>query len=83
MIPDLQYGYTTGLLLSFFLVLGLVLVLDLLFSSANILSVLSLAARLGTDKIGDFNAARQHHYLLTRKVYDGIKKFTDPYVVYE
>ena len=70
--------------MSFFLVLGLVLILDLLFSSANILNVLTLATRLGSGEIGDLTAqARQHEDLLTRKVYAGLINFMDPYVVYE
>ena len=80
--PDLEYGYTTGLLMSFFLVLGLVLILDLMFSSANILNALSVVTNLGKDDIGNA-LARNNQEILTRKVYDGIYKFMDPYVVYE
>lgn len=82
LIPDLENGYTTGLLMSFFLVLGLVLILDLMFSSANILNALSLVTNLGKDDIGD-TSARDHQEILTRKVYDALNKFMDPYVVYE
>merc|ERR1712025_771551 len=78
-IPDLEHGYTTGLLMSFFLVLGLVLILDLMFSSANILSALSLVTNLGKDDIGDA-LARNDQEILTRKVYDALNKFMDPYV---
>ena len=70
--------------MSFFLVLGLVLILDLMFSSANILNALSLVTNLGKDDIGDDALARNaNQTLLTRKVYDAIYRFMDPYVVYE
>ena len=68
--------------MSFFLVLGLVLILDLMFSSANILNALSVVTNLGKDDIGN-DSAKNHQEILTRKVYDGIYKFMDPYVVYE
>ena len=69
--------------MSFFLVLGLVLILDLMFSSANILNALSVATNLGKDDIGNDTLARNHEDILTRKVYDAIYKFMDPYVVYQ
>ena len=68
--------------MSFFLVLGLVLMLDLMFSSANILNALSLVTQLGKDDIAN-EQAREQQDLLTRKVYDGFRKYMDPYVVYE
>ena len=37
---------------------------------------------LGKDDIGD-TSARDHQEILTRKVYDALNKFMDPYVVYE
>ena len=75
MIPDLQHGYTTGLLLSFFMVLGLVLILDLVFSSASILNVLSLSngVELGhTEGRALTSWQRQHEDMLTSKVYGGL-----------
>ena len=43
---------------------------------------LSLVTNLGKDDIGD-TSARDHQEILTRKVYDALNKFMDPYVVYE
>ena len=68
--------------MSFFLVLGVVLMLDLIFTSANILNALPWVTNLGKDNIGD-QASRDNQDLLTRRVYNGIKKFVEPYVVYE
>ena len=68
--------------MSFFLVLGLVLILDLMFSSANILNALSLVTKLGKDVIGN-EQAREQKELLTRNAYDGFRKYMEPYVVYE
>ena len=67
--------------MSFFLVLGLVLILDIMFSSANILNTLSMVTNLGKDNIGE--EPREQPDLLTRQVYEGIWKFMEPYVVYE
>ena len=53
-----------------------------MFSSANILNALSVVTNLGKDDIGNA-LARNNQEILTRKVYDAIYKFMDPYVVYE
>ena len=45
LLPSLDEGYVGGLLMSFFLVLGLTLTLDLVFSGSNILKVLTLRQR--------------------------------------
>ena len=54
--------------MSFFLVLGLVLLLDIIFSSANILGVLKLVTQLGKDDIGD-DRARETQTMLTHAAY--------------
>ena len=45
LLPSLDEGYVGGLLMSFFLVLGLTLTLDLVFSGSNVLKVLTLRQR--------------------------------------
>ena len=62
--------------MSFFLVLGLVLLLDIIFSSANILGVLKLVTQLGKDDIGD-DRARETQKLLTQNIFDAIEKYTE------
>ena len=62
--------------MSFFLVLGLVLLLDIIFSSANILGVLKLVTQLGKDDIGD-DRARETQNMLTRNIFDAIEKYTE------
>ena len=62
--------------MSFFLVLGLVLLLDIIFSSANILGVLKLVTQLGKDDIGD-DRARETQNILTRNIFDAIEKYTE------
>ena len=62
--------------MSFFLVLGLVLLLDIIFSSANILGVLKLVTQLGKDDIGD-DRARETQTMLTQKIFDAIEKYTE------
>ena len=62
--------------MSFFLVLGLVLLLDIIFSSANILGVLKLVTQLGKDDIGD-DHARETQKMLTQNIFDAIEKYTE------
>ena len=62
--------------MSFFLVLGLVLLLDIIFSSANILGVLKLVTQLGKDDIGD-DRARETQNMLTQNIFDAIEKYTE------
>lgn len=62
--------------MSFFLVLGLVLLLDIIFSSANILGVLKLVTQLGKDDIGD-DRARETQKMLTQNIFDAIEKYTE------
>ena len=62
--------------MSFFLVLGLVLLLDIIFSSANILGVLKLITQLGKDDIGD-DRARETQKMLTQNIFDAIEKYTE------
>ena len=62
--------------MSFFLVLGLVLLLDIIFSSANILGVLKLITKLGKDDIGD-DRARETQKMLTQNIFDAIEKYTE------
>ena len=62
--------------MSFFLVLGLVLLLDIVFSSANILGVLKLVTQLGKDDIGD-DRARETQKMLTQNIFDAIEKYTE------
>ena len=62
--------------MSFFLVLGLVLLLDIIFSSANILGVLKLVTQLGKDDIGD-DRARETKTMLTQNIFDAIEKYTE------
>ena len=62
--------------MSFFLVLGLVLLLDIIFSSANILGVLKLITQLGKDDIGD-DRARETKKMLTQNIFDAIEKYTE------
>ena len=45
-LPSLEEGYVNGLLMSFFLVLGLCLSLDLVLSEANILKILTIPRAL-------------------------------------
>ena len=45
LLPTLDRGYVGGLLMSFFLILGLTLTLDVIFSGVNILNVLTLRQR--------------------------------------
>ena len=57
------------------MVLGLVLILDLVFSSANILNVFSLSngLELGqTEGRALARSQREREDILTRKVYDGL-----------
>ena len=62
--------------MSFFLVLGLVLLLDIIFSSANILGVLKLVTQLGKDDIGD-DRARETQNMLTQNIFDAIERYTE------
>ena len=62
--------------MSFFLVLGLVLLLDIIFSSANILGVLKLVTQLGKDDIGD-DRSRETQKMLTQNIFDAIEKYTE------
>ena len=62
--------------MSFFLVLGLVLLLDIIFSSANILGVLKIVTQLGKDDIGD-DRARETQKMLTQNIFDAIEKYTE------
>ena len=62
--------------MSFFLVLGLVLILDIIFSSANILGVLKLVTQLGKDDIGD-DRSRETQKMLTQNIFDAIEKYTE------
>ena len=62
--------------MSFFLVLGLVLLLDIIFSSANILGVLELVTQLGKDDIGD-DRARETQNMLTQNIFDAIERYTE------
>ena len=62
--------------MSFFLVLGLVLLLDIIFSTANILGVLKLVTQLGKDDIGD-DRARETQKMLTQNIFDAIEKYTE------